>query len=240
MTDPSGDSTWISYYDDNGQHQVRYASFLDDSQKAVDDWANKTSGINNAQNIGQTGYAFGHTDDDPADSKYYQLNGNGTVTDATFAPTPLPQNNASISPPVTTNATAIIIAGSQLAGEAILALGGPENPVADAAAVVIEVGSLVYGGYKWLNTPSSGTVIPQSHPSLAYTPSAISVPTIVSAQGKGERGQTARPDGTNNPFKKLKPDTKKPGNVIQKDSHTGKTISKPAPPGFWEWWNTQK
>ena len=60
-----------------------------------------------------------------------------------------------------------------------------------------------------------------------------------SSQGKGERRQTGSADGTDNPFKKLKPDPKKPGNVLEKNSHTGKTVSKPAPPGFWEWWKSK-
>jgi RHS repeat-associated protein len=56
---------------------------------------------------------------------------------------------------------------------------------------------------------------------------------------KGERGQTGGAGGTNNPFKKLKPDPKKPGNVLETDNQTGKTISKPQPPGFKEWWNAK-
>jgi hypothetical protein len=44
--------------------------------------------------------------------------------------------------------------------------------------------------------------------------------------------------GTNNPFKKLKPDPNKPGNVLETDSN-GKTTSKPAPEGFKEWWDTK-
>lgn len=51
-------------------------------------------------------------------------------------------------------------------------------------------------------------------------------------QGKGERGQAKSASGTDNPFKKLKPDPNKPGNVLEKNSHTGKTVSKPAPPGY--------
>jgi hypothetical protein len=49
------------------------------------------------------------------------------------------------------------------------------------------------------------------------------------AQGKGERNQAGSADGTNNPFKKLKPDPNKPGNVLEKDSHTGRTVSKKSP-----------
>ena len=60
-----------------------------------------------------------------------------------------------------------------------------------------------------------------------------------SGQGKGERRQSAKADGTDNPFKKLKPDPNKPGNVLEKNSHTGKTVSKPAPPGFWDWWKSK-
>lgn len=57
---------------------------------------------------------------------------------------------------------------------------------------------------------------------------------------KGERNQAGSAGGTNNPFKKLKPDPNKPGNVLEKNSHTGKTTSKPAPEGFWPWWNSKK
>jgi RHS repeat-associated protein len=57
---------------------------------------------------------------------------------------------------------------------------------------------------------------------------------------KGERNQAGSAGGTNNPFKKLKPDPDKPGHVLEKNSHTGKTISKPAPDGFWEWWYSKK
>ncbi|NHA06099.1 RHS repeat-associated core domain-containing protein [Mucilaginibacter sp. HC2] len=67
--------------------------------------------------------------------------------------------------------------------------------------------------------------------------SALYPPTVRSAQGKGERGQSRNPDGTDNPYKKLKPDPNVPGNVLEKDSNTGQTKSKKAPSGFAEWWN---
>ena len=51
-------------------------------------------------------------------------------------------------------------------------------------------------------------------------------------QGKGERGYTRSAQGTNNPHKHMKPDPKRPGNVIVRNPHTGQTISKPAPPGY--------
>ncbi|TDQ06546.1 hypothetical protein [Pedobacter metabolipauper] len=62
---------------------------------------------------------------------------------------------------------------------------------------------------------------------------------LVMASGKGERNQAGSAGGTNNPFKKLKPDPDKPGNVLEKNSHTGKTTSKVAPPGFFDWWNSK-
>jgi RHS repeat-associated protein len=55
-------------------------------------------------------------------------------------------------------------------------------------------------------------------------------------QIKGERNRTGNASGTNNPFKKFKPDPNKAGNVITKDQN-GKTVSKKAPEGFWNFWN---
>lgn len=55
---------------------------------------------------------------------------------------------------------------------------------------------------------------------------------------KGERNQAGSAGGTNNPFKKLKPDPSKPGNVLERDSN-GTTRSKVAPEGFKEWWNVK-
>ena len=53
---------------------------------------------------------------------------------------------------------------------------------------------------------------------------------------KGERNKTGNAFGTDNPFKKLKPDPNKSGNVIVKDSN-GKTVSKKSPEGFKEYWD---
>lgn len=54
--------------------------------------------------------------------------------------------------------------------------------------------------------------------------------------GKGERNRTAKPEGTDNPFKKMKPDPKNSDNIIYKDAD-GKDKSKPKPKGFDEYWN---
>ena len=51
-------------------------------------------------------------------------------------------------------------------------------------------------------------------------------------QGKGKRGQAAKPSGTGNPFKHMKPDPNDPTKVLWKDPHTGKWIPKPKPPGY--------
>ncbi len=58
--------------------------------------------------------------------------------------------------------------------------------------------------------------------------------------GKGERGKTAKPSGTDNPFKKMRQDPKDPNKVIYKDPHTGKDISKPKPAGFDDWMKGKK
>lgn len=56
------------------------------------------------------------------------------------------------------------------------------------------------------------------------------------SRGKGERGTTAKPSGTSNPFKHMKPHPTDPGKVIYKDPHTGKTTVKPKPAGFDDYW----
>ncbi|MBV2165818.1 MAG: hypothetical protein KUL76_04715, partial [Kaistella sp.] len=50
------------------------------------------------------------------------------------------------------------------------------------------------------------------------------------ARGKGERGFAGKTSGTDNPYKHVKPDTKKPGNVIYKHPQSGKKVSRPASP----------
>jgi RHS repeat-associated protein len=55
-------------------------------------------------------------------------------------------------------------------------------------------------------------------------------------RGGSPRGRTARPDGTNNPFKKMKPHPTDPGKVIYKDAN-GKDLIKAKPPGFDDWFN---
>jgi RHS repeat-associated protein len=54
--------------------------------------------------------------------------------------------------------------------------------------------------------------------------------------GRGERRHTGRPDGTDDPFKKMKPIPGDPNNVEYKDPHTGKRVTKKKPPGFDEYW----
>lgn len=55
---------------------------------------------------------------------------------------------------------------------------------------------------------------------------------------KGERGRAGSASGTNNPYKKLKPDPDKPGWVKEQNANGG-TTSKVAPPGFKEYWNNK-
>jgi hypothetical protein len=57
--------------------------------------------------------------------------------------------------------------------------------------------------------------------------------------GKGERGKTAKPDGTDNPFKHTRPHPTKKGWIQQQDSHTGQWKDKPAPPEWQEWWDAR-
>ena len=64
-------------------------------------------------------------------------------------------------------------------------------------------------------------------------------PHIILSQRKGERGHTGKADGTPNPFKHKKPHPTDPTKVQEKDPHTGKTVDKPKPPGFDEWWKNK-
>jgi hypothetical protein len=56
-------------------------------------------------------------------------------------------------------------------------------------------------------------------------------------RGRGERKQAAKPTGTDNPFKKMRPHPTKANMVLYTDPHTGKEVEKPKPAGFDEWWN---
>lgn len=114
--------------------------------------------------------------------------------------------------------------GANTAALAVIVIGlGPENPVADAVAGVVEVVGQVAAG---------GALLVELSETYS-NPNATTVGHYDSmSKGKGERGQTRKASGTDNPFKKLKPDPNKPGNVLEKNSHTGKVVSKPAPPGY--------
>jgi RHS repeat-associated protein len=57
-------------------------------------------------------------------------------------------------------------------------------------------------------------------------------------QGKGERNYTSSPNGTNDPFKHMKPDPDNDKMVIYKDAN-GKTHKKQKPTGFDEYWNSK-
>jgi hypothetical protein len=106
----------------------------------------------------------------------------------------------------------------------------------DSLIVAASYGALQFIGTDYLIIEPTDLFVPKH---IAYAVVAIVATAVIYAsvdyfaQGKGERGQTRKADGTDNPFKKLRADPKKPGNVLVKDGHTGRTISKKAPPG-WE------
>ncbi len=49
------------------------------------------------------------------------------------------------------------------------------------------------------------------------------------SQGKGERGHAGNRHGSGDEDKHVRPDPNKPGNILVKDPHTGKTVSVPDP-----------
>jgi RHS repeat-associated protein len=85
-------------------------------------------------------------------------------------------------------------------------------------------------------TPVTATIAVHGATTTATALTNLLNPTRVEARSsnignKGERGQTRNASGTDNPFKKLRDDPNKPGNVFVKDAN-GKTISKKAPEGY--------
>ncbi|EHO14632.1 MULTISPECIES: hypothetical protein [Myroides] len=60
------------------------------------------------------------------------------------------------------------------------------------------------------------------------------------SHGKGEKGWAAKASGTNNEFKKYKPDPKNPGKTLFKPNKDSEWKPKKAPEGFWEWWNKKR
>jgi RHS repeat-associated protein len=115
----------------------------------------------------------------------------------------------------------------RLAGDAAAILQGLSEDSVAGSAEVVTIGVATI--------PAVGLAIHGTAVAVAGTAGAGSeISGLVNyfAKGKGERGQTRKADGTDNPFKKLRDDPNKPGNVLEKNSHTGKVVSKPAPPGY--------
>lgn len=60
---------------------------------------------------------------------------------------------------------------------------------------------------------------------------------LIRSNQKGERNKTAKPDGTDNPYKHMKPNPDNPNEIKGKDPHTGKTVKRPMTDEFKRWWN---
>lgn len=105
---------------------------------------------------------------------------------------------------------------------------GVLGPVAIAGAAGIGIGLIIDG--LW------GDRIQHAMDAVFGDPTIP--PAMCGGRNKGERGRTRSPDGTNNPFKKYKPDPNDPTKVIYKDQN-GKNQTKNKPPGFDDWWNSR-
>lgn len=140
---------------------------------------------------------------------------NGTV-DFTIldGPTITPNNSREfqMSPELMTMGVAISLADGPL-------------PVGE----IIFAGIVAYQVYLYYNDIPNVVMPPYHSPPI--TPNVVIPPNRVNeAQGKGERGFAKNSSGTKNPYKHLKPDPNKPGNVISKHPQTGKKVSRPATP----------
>jgi len=117
--------------------------------------------------------------------------------------------------------------------------GDPRAVAAAAAAVAAAAAELAAAGESALEFAAALDLAPLL--SLgAVSDSEQPTDNIVNASNKGERGTTAKQSGTDNPFKKMTPHPTDPSKVRFKDPHTGKTIDKPKPPGFDDYWKTRR
>jgi hypothetical protein len=109
--------------------------------------------------------------------------------------------------------------GGALGGTICVGSGACE--IAAATAAVGGLAYMIYHGLRQLQPAHEGTVVGVTlNGNLIYSQS----------NRKGERGKTAKPEGTPNPAKHAKPDPNRPGRWLVKDPHTGKYI--PKPPGW--------
>lgn len=115
--------------------------------------------------------------------------------------------------------------------------------VAGAAVVIAGTAGVFYGAATVLGMGAGSGLAGYEHSGDAALLKELDAVNhkvaLQMSKSKGERNQTRNAAGTDSPYKKLKPDPNKAGNVLEKNSHTGKTTSKPAPPGFWDWWNAK-
>jgi hypothetical protein len=122
-------------------------------------------------------------------------------------------------------------------------------PVAAAVVEAVGVGWALWELTKDAKLPEHKIATPTSTlpvrnipwPKLKTMPSSkvkdktkVEQPMVVNM--KGERNKTAKPEGTDNPFKKMKPDPKNDKRVILKDEN-GKDKSVAKPEGFNKYWN---
>ena len=123
--------------------------------------------------------------------------------------------------------------GAAAAGGAVVATGAG----APVGAAVAGAGGAVAA--KGAATVAGGAVLlgnAMLNARAGYGYGRVSEARSSGSGGKGERGRTAKPEGTDNPFKKMSPDPKNPKKVQYKDAN-GKTQTKPKPEGFDQYWN---
>lgn len=113
----------------------------------------------------------------------------------------------------------------------------PYDPTHTYAALPVLAPALEPG--LGLSFPIEG-LFPALRPYFAALNITAMTLSMSSGQGKGERNKAKSSSGTDNPFKHMKPDPNNPKRVLEKDTHTGKQISKPKPEGFDEYWNNKK
>jgi hypothetical protein len=119
-------------------------------------------------------------------------------------------------------------AGKIMAGT--LLLGATTSELPPVAAAVVVGGTIIAGGaYIYDNWDGIVDGVTTAGESISDVWRWI----------KGERGKTAKSDGTNNPWKHTKPHPNNPNRILEKDGHTGKWKDKPKPSGWEDWWNNR-
>jgi RHS repeat-associated protein len=131
------------------------------------------------------------------------------------------------------------MAGAEGGAEVGVAVCGPPCAVIGAIVGAI-LGGAICGQMGCFDDPVIGPPLPAGGAEGGCAGPGDDAPsTATPMSSPGERNRTAKPSGTENPFKHMKPHPTDPKKVQTKDKD-GKKVDKPKPQGFDDYWNSKK